>query len=125
MNKNRIINILIILAEVFLFILVFVIKIPLECQFQRYFGICCPACGMGRAFFRIINLDFVGALKYNIISIPLFIFIVVFTIGILLDILNNTGTTIKKVEKLFSNKYFLLISILVMIISYIYNLTRY
>lgn len=120
--KNRILNILIISIEIVLILLVFVVKIPLECLFQRYFNITCPACGMGRAFFSIQRLELLKAFKYNILSIPLAIFLSVFSIGIVIDIFKNTDTTLKKTEKFFK-KYYLVILFLI-IVSYIYNLLK-
>ena len=101
--KNRILNILIISIEIVLILLVFVVKIPLECLFQRYFNITCPACGMGRAFFSIQRFELLKAFKYNILSIPLAIFLSVFSIGIVIDIFKNTDTTLKKQKNSLKN----------------------
>lgn len=120
--KKRILNISIFLIEMILFVLVFIIKIPLECVFQRYFNIVCPACGMGRAFFSIMRFDFFSAINYNILSIPLFIFIVIFSIGIVIDIIKGTKVTLNATEQ-FLKKNFLVIIILIAI-SYGYNLTK-
>ena len=35
------------------------------CPARYFFGICCPGCGMTRAAFSILKLDFAAALRYN------------------------------------------------------------
>lgn len=37
------------------------------CVFLKFIGIPCPGCGMTRAFISLIKLDFVKAIKYNIV----------------------------------------------------------
>ncbi len=37
------------------------------CVFLKFIGIPCPGCGMTRAFISLINLDFIKAIKYNIV----------------------------------------------------------
>lgn len=39
--------------------------IAVGCPFRYFFGICCPGCGMTRAAFSIIKLDFAGAFHYH------------------------------------------------------------
>ena len=51
----------------------------ITCIFLYAFGIPCPGCGMTRAFMSILNLDFWGALKYNVtIFFMPYIFLYVF-----------------------------------------------
>jgi hypothetical protein len=45
---------------------------PVICLFRRFFGINCPGCGMTRACWQIIHLNFRQALSYNIFSMLVF-----------------------------------------------------
>lgn len=51
-----------------------------NCLVKLTIGYPCPACGMSRAVFSILGLDFIGALKYNpiVILLPLILIIIVY-----------------------------------------------
>ena len=67
---NRIKNFIIIIT---LIIFLYIIAIlPVTCIFKSVTGILCPACGMTRAFWFIMNFNFLQATYFNILSIPLF-----------------------------------------------------
>lgn len=92
---------------------------PVSCIFHTVTGIYCPACGMTRAFNSILKLDFISALSYNILSIPLFIFIVVSIIMLIIDIIKNKFEYIPNVLKFLSKHY---VSILILLfISFLFN----
>lgn len=63
---------------------------------------------MTRAFLQIFRLNFIKAFYYNILSIPLFVFIIysVFLVGY--DIIHSKNIFLSKINLLFS-KYYLLI----------------
>ena len=72
---NRIKNFIIIIT---LIIFLYIIAIlPVTCIFKSVTGILCPACGMTRAFWSIMNFNFSQATYFNILSIPLFCFLVI------------------------------------------------
>lgn len=57
------------------------------CPIYHIFGKKCFGCGMTRAFISILQLDFISAVNYNLLSIPLFIGIVTYCLFLLTDII--------------------------------------
>ena len=66
-----------IIIIIILFFLVYVYLFEPDCLFLKVFNVPCISCGLTRAFKSIFSLDLYGALFYNILSIPLFLFFVV------------------------------------------------
>ncbi|HBJ12946.1 MAG: DUF2752 domain-containing protein [Clostridia bacterium] len=114
---NRIKNIYILLI-LFLFFIV-VQFLPVVCLFKQVTGISCPACGMTRAFYSILHLHFLDAVNYNLLSIPLFIFIIYFVFRLIYDIFKNQFSFIPQLLNYFSDHYIFIFSIL--FISFIFN----
>ena len=77
---------------------------------------------MTRAFFRIINFDFIGAFYYNILGIPLFIFLIFCFVSIIYDIVLDKKTLENKVLK-FLEKFAIPI-ILLLVVSMVVNIFR-
>lgn len=117
--KNRIKNISI-LTILTLFLLVIKI-VPVTCIFNQVTGIYCPACGMTRAFHSILHLNFIDAFCYNILSIPLFIFIIFSYIILSYEVLLGKFEYVPKLLKLLSNKVILIIIFISLFISFIIN----
>lgn len=118
--QNRRKNI-IILTILITFLLILSI-IPATCLFKKVTGIYCPACGMTRAFYSIIyNFDLIQAFSYNILSIPLFIFIVSSSFILIYEIITNKFNYIPKLLQLLSNKLVLAFIFIFIIISFIVN----
>ncbi len=118
--QNRRKNI-IILTILITFLLILSI-IPATCLFKKVTGIYCPACGMTRAFYSIIyNFDLIQAFSYNILSIPLFIFIVSSSFILIYEIITNKFNYIPKLLQLLSNKLVLTFIFIFVIISFIVN----
>lgn len=118
---KRIINISLLLFGISFVIIVTSGSFKFECLFRNLFDICCPGCGLTRAFSSILNLDFYSAFKYNILGIPLFIFSIIICIGIVIDIIKNDNRTILFILNLF-NKHFILIIVLIIITMTINNI---
>jgi hypothetical protein len=116
--KNRTKNILIILI-VILFLL-FVMNIPVTCIFKSVTGISCPACGMTRAFISIVHFNFIDAFFLNILSIPLFIFMVISIFILIVEIFQNKFNYVPKLLKFFGKYWYIFIILLV--ISFVWNL---
>ena len=120
-NKKKL-NIFLYLYLIFfiLFIIVILALGLIQCPFKLIFDIPCPICGMTRAFRELFKLNISKAIYYNILSIPLFIFIIYFTISFIKDLINKESTCINKIF-LFLKKYWIIIIIL-LIISEIFNI---
>ena len=58
------------------------------CIFKNVFGIRCISCGLTRGIVSLLQFNFKEAFSYNILSIPMFIFIISFYILYVLYILN-------------------------------------
>ena len=91
-----------------------------ECPIKKFLHINCLGCGLSKSFISILKLDFIQSIKYNVLGIPLFIFMIYFTLSIIKDIILNNFITIPKILKFLSNNYILLI--ISISISYILNL---
>ncbi len=124
MKNKKIIRIItgIIFLIFILGIILFIFKLNIGCLFLKYFHIPCPACGMTRAYKYIFKLDFINAFKYNILSIPLFILILIFIIVYIFSLFTNK----KYIERLFHlyTKYPKII-LVALLICFIYNINRY
>lgn len=118
--RNRLIKISILFFEAVL--LYVVLNFNIGCFFRNNFGIRCPGCGLTRAFLSIFKFDFVSAFKYNISSIFLFIFLVIFNILLLYDIIFNKNIVWKFIEKIF--KYYVLILVLIVVTTIINNVNK-
>lgn len=99
--------------------LCFVIVMPVSCLFETLTGISCPACGMTRAFLAMLRFDFLSAIYYNILSIPLAIFLAYAIIRLIIDFIQNHSTFLEGVLK-FLQKYYLII-LLLLGISFLFN----
>ena len=115
--KNRTKNILILFILIVFFL--FVLTVPVTCIFKSVTGISCPACGMTRAFISILYFNFIDAFLLNILSIPLFIFLAISVIILIIEIFQNKFDYLPKVIN-FLGKYWY-IFILLLIISFIWN----
>ncbi len=74
------------------------------CPIQYFFGKKCLGCGMTRGFMCILKGDFEMAYKHNILSIPLFFCIMLYTIMALVDIFFNKNYVLS-IENQLSKKY--------------------
>lgn len=118
-NKNRIINIVILLIITILFIVLFVLRIEVPCMFKSILGISCPGCGMTRAIGEIFKLNLLRAIKYNIFSVFMFVFILLSCVFILIDIFKNSNKYLTFINKTL-NKYWY-IFILILVVMFIIN----
>jgi len=116
---NRLKSLAILLIAFFCYYLFFIKKIEIGCIFLKLFSIPCPACGLTRAFKEILNFNFIGALKYNVISIIVFIFISIFLLLNVYILITN-----KKVQFNITRKH-VVITIVLLLISFIVNQFRY
>jgi hypothetical protein len=86
----------------------------LPCLIKKYFEIECPTCGLQRAFYQFIKLDWKGAWQLNPSIFPLIILIV---LGIVL-LLNRNPHVIKYINgKLILNSFY--VFIVTMLVQYV------
>lgn len=111
------INILI-ASMTLLLLAIFIFKLDIPCLFKHIFNINCPACGLTRSFYAILDLNFINALNYNILGIPLFISIILIYIIYFIDLITKKDNLIRLYNKMI--KYYHII-ILVLILNTILN----
>lgn len=117
MKRLKNILFLVILVLMPTLILLFNWKIP--CIFKKVFNISCPTCGLTRSIISLLNLDIHSSLNYNILGIPIFLFITVSIVFSIIDIIRNKTVYIDKLLNVFEKYYYLII--LVLTISMILN----
>lgn len=103
----------------FLFILTKIFSVSL-CPIKNIFGISCFGCGMTRGFISVLKFDFNTAFKYNVLSIPVFFGILLYSILFLADFLCNTNY-VSMIEKQLAKKYMYLIYIIILTVSTVMN----
>ena len=85
--------------------------------FQKLWGISCPGCGLTRGFLAILHLEFSAAWAYNILSIPLFCGIALYTSFGAADAFTGTHL-VSAMEGILSKKYMVPIYILVWLLTF-------
>lgn len=114
---NRLKNGLILI--VLISFLCFISIMPVTCVFQAVTGIFCPACGMTRAFLAILNFNFLEACYQNLLSIPLFIFLVFSVFMLVKDFIQNRFSYIHHVLCFLEQHPIIILALL--IISFVFN----
>ncbi len=105
------------------FIILFVITKVFSgslCLVKNIFGISCFGCGLTRAFISILKFEFKKAFEYNVLGIPLFISIVIYSICALIDIFFDKNYVFA-IENQLAKKYMYFIYVIILIISVILN----
>ena len=86
-TKNKsLLKIFLLTIEIFFYYWLFIYGYKGACIIKSHLGVNCPGCGLTRAFKAIFRLDFLEALNYNILSIPLFMFLIIFNLILAYDI---------------------------------------
>ena len=92
-----------------------------KCIFKDLFGIRCPGCGLTRSFISILNFDFISAIKYNFLGIPIFISFMLICFFMIIDIFKNSDKTLKFINKILQTRYIELL-ILIVVVMLINNI---
>ena len=113
MKRLRHIFVIVIFALIFL--LFYIFELSWDCPIKKYLHFACPGCGLTRSIRALLNLNLLESIKYNILGIPLVISIIIISLFLIKDIINNTNNVEKKVYKFFEKKYKIILIILVII----------
>lgn len=123
MKSKMIINILILLIIFTFYVFIYKFKIYMPCIFKGITGFSCPACGLSRGINQLFNFDIKKAFEYNILSLPIFIFISTTIIWVIRDIIKKDDSYINNVMKFFE-KWYMLIFILLIIVAVTNNINK-
>jgi len=110
---SRLKYLFIILIEGIVYYLIIIKNITIPCLFKKTIHIPCPGCGLTRAFKEILQLNLLNAIKYNILSIPLFILLIILNTLLIIDIIKDKNITKYVILKIF--KHYKLIILLLLI----------
>ncbi|MBQ6546520.1 MAG: DUF2752 domain-containing protein [Bacilli bacterium] len=119
MNNKKLIVLISIILLVFGILVVFVFDV--NCVFKSVIGIPCPGCGLTRGFRELFSGHLIRAEMYNILTIPIFLFLLVFVLLLIYDLCFKKN----KMDiflKIIVDNYKLLI--LLVFISWIINIIR-
>ena len=96
-------------------------NISIPCFFKLFFSLPCPGCGMTRAFLEIFHFNFVSAFSYNILAIPLFLYLLLLNCLLFYDTIFYKNKSLAYLK--FTEKYSLFL-ILFLTLSWIVNIFR-
>ena len=114
---SKLIKILIIIIEGILFSLFHLANYNIPCFFKTIFHIPCPGCGLSRSFLSILRFDFAKAIYYNILGIPLAIFLITVNLTLIYDIVTSNNISEQLCKCLL--KHYKIIIILLIITEFI------
>lgn len=104
---------------VFGILVVFVFDV--NCLFKSIFSIPCPGCGLTRGFRSLFEGDIFEAINYNILTIPIFLFLVGLVILFFIDIFKKT-VYMERYLSFFGRHY--LILIFMVFVSWVVNIIK-
>lgn len=117
---NRIFKISLFFIEIVMCFLILSGILHADCIIKQLFHISCPACGFTRAFLEILNLNLLEAMKYNLLSIPVFLLLLIVNAYLIYDIIKKQKKTEIFFEKL--GQYIIPIVIILIINTIINNI---
>ena len=117
--SNRLTSLAILLCIGIFFYVFAVYGLNISCVIKSITKLECPACGMTRAFRCLINLDIINSIKFNILCIPIAVFLIVSIFLLLYDLLFAKRIFLDSLMKILNNHYIIIIVSLA--ISMLYN----
>lgn len=106
---------------VILIALTYIFKIRI-CIFYNIFKIPCVGCGLSRGVISILNLDIQSALRYNFLSLIIFITYIIVGIWYVYDKKKNINSLEKFILKY--KKIIIILTIILVIIGWIVNINN-
>lgn len=93
-KKKRTIIVIILFISTILFLFIYkkinsIYHIGIPCIFHKITGLYCPGCGITRAIFALLNLDFKQAIRNNILVVIVIPFIIIYIINYAYIWINN------------------------------------
>lgn len=111
MKKNY--SLICLLCILTLFFIFFIFNFHANCLFLKYLHIYCPGCGLTRSFKAILQLNLKSAVQYNILGIPLFVFMIYSMIRLSIDSIRNKHQYFHELNY-FLSKYYIIILIIIL-----------
>lgn len=93
------------------------------CPVKRWLGIRCPGCGLTRGFVAILRGNFVEAVRYHVLSLPLFVGAVGYTVCSISDILLDRND-LERIERQFGKPYMIAVYTLILVVAMWINMWR-
>lgn len=90
------------------------------CIFKNLFGFSCIGCGLTRGFVSVLKLNFKSAAEYNILSVPIFAGIVIYSFFALIDFVFDKEF-ILSLEKQLSKGYMYILYVAVLAAAFAFN----
>ena len=115
-KENKRLIIFFLLLSIFLLLILFGFRF--DCPIKEIFHLSCPGCGLTRSIISLLKFNILDSIYYNILGIPLFLFLVTSYLLIGIDIIKKRNYLQSFLHRL--SKYYIVIIIL-LIISFILN----
>ena len=108
---------------VLIFLVIINTSFYIPCLWKVIFEIQCPGCGLTRAFEYASRLDFINAVRMNILFLPLIVGMAAYFICAILDVFLNLDS-VKRIDKIMTTKWMIAFAVILMILSWYYNIIR-
>jgi hypothetical protein len=115
LKKEELLYGLLLLASIYVF--------DYHCIFKALFHLPCPGCGLTRAFQELLQFNFIGALSYNLLAIPLILYFGGMFVSRIIDAIKGTQSS-QVWEKPQLSKVQLFILVIILLCNWSLNILR-
>ena len=91
------------------------------CVFLRITGLPCPGCGLTRAIILVSRLDFLGAVRMNVIALPLFVGGAVYFVCAVVEAVTYRPA-LHRFNSIMARKWVIAVAVILMAVSWAYNI---